>query len=219
MKNGKYLRSIFRSLYFNLKYFPFSQAIKLPVLLTPNVYLKVTKGKITIDAPIRTGMIRIGVDGVGIFDHRHSKAIWEVWGEVIFKGTARFGHGSKISVGESGRLTLGDEFLITAESTICCFNEVSFGNHCYLSWEILVMDTDYHKITDMQGTIINPDMPVRFGNNVWIGCRSTVLKGSSVEDNNIIAAGSLLTGPVPGQNQVIGGTPAKVIRTGVNWIP
>ncbi|MCX6250383.1 MAG: acyltransferase [Bacteroidetes bacterium] len=219
MKNGKYIRSVIRSVFFNLKYFPLLQAIKLPVLLTPNVYLKVTKGKITITAPIRTGMIRIGEEGVGIFDYKHSRAIWEVWGEVIFQGTARIGHGSKISVGEAGKLTIGDEFLNSAESTICCFNEITFGRHCFLSWDILIMDTDYHKITDTEGKVINPDTPVHIGENVWIGCRSVILKGSSINDNNIIAAGSLISGTINGQNQVIGGVPAKVIRTGVNWIP
>tara|TARA_B110000503_G_scaffold72285_1_gene111814 strand:- start:1009 stop:1188 length:180 start_codon:yes stop_codon:yes gene_type:complete len=49
------------------------------------------------------------------------------------------------------------------------------------------------------------------GNNVWIGLNSIILKGVSVGDNTIIAAGSVVTKSF-GNNLVIGGNPAKILK-------
>ena len=61
------LRSIFSSIYFNFKYLPFKQAVKLPILLYKPHFLKL-KGKVVIDAPkINTGMIRLGFHSVSVY--------------------------------------------------------------------------------------------------------------------------------------------------------
>ena len=63
-------------------------------------------------------MISIGYGEVGIFDMKRSRSIWQVYGEVVFKGKANIGHGSKISVDKNGTLELGNNFKTTAESAI-----------------------------------------------------------------------------------------------------
>ena len=47
--------------------------------------------------------------------------------------------------------------------------------------------------------------------NVWIGANSVILKGVTIGNNAIIAAGSIVTKDVPA-NAIVGGCPAKVIR-------
>ncbi len=49
------------------------------------------------------------------------------------------------------------------------------------------------------------------GRNVWIGMRAIVLKGATIGDGAVIAAGSVVTGDIPG-NVLAGGVPARVIR-------
>ena len=60
----KYLKFILKlnlkTIYFNLKYLPFIQAIKMPILISNKVYLRVTSGKVIIDSPIQTGLIQFG---------------------------------------------------------------------------------------------------------------------------------------------------------------
>ena len=53
--------------------------------------------------------------------------------------------------------------------------------------------------------------PVVIGSNVWIGRRAMFMPGSSVGDNVVVAAGSVVTSRF-GNNVVIGGIPAKEIR-------
>ena len=112
--------SLVKTLFFNLAYLPPEQAVKLPVLISPNVLFACAKGKVRLTGQVRPGMIKIGFEKTPIFDIRRSRTIWNVSGEVIFRGSASIGHGSRISVDPLGILQFGDQFLITAESTIVC---------------------------------------------------------------------------------------------------
>jgi acetyltransferase-like isoleucine patch superfamily enzyme len=133
----------------------------------------------------------------------------------MFGGRADIGHGSKISV--AGSLELGAGFGINAESSIVCRKRIVFGRDCLLSWDVLIMDTDFHRINSAQGEQVNADREVLFGDKVWIGCRSTVLKGVTVADGVIIGAGSHLVSSVTEANCALGGNPAKVIGSALFW--
>ena len=54
--------------------------------------------------------------------------------------------------------------------------------------------------------------PVKIGNAVWIGAHATILPGVSIGNGAIVAAGAVVTKDVP-ENTVVGGVPAKVIKT------
>jgi acetyltransferase-like isoleucine patch superfamily enzyme len=53
---------------------------------------------------------------------------------------------------------------------------------------------------------------VEVGSNVWIGYGACVLRGVRVGDNSIVGTNSVVTKDVPA-NTVVGGVPAKTIRT------
>lgn len=207
----------FKTVYFNFKYLPFRQAVRFPFLISGKVSLRTMQGKIRLECPVSFGLIRIGLGDVGIFDNRRSRSIWDVSGTVVFKGKANIGHGSKISVGKSGILILGNNFNITAETSIVAHSQITFGNDCLLSWDTLIMDTDFHAITDSSNTVINGDQPIYIGNKVWIGCRNLILKGSVIPDNSIVGANSLVSRVLEKENCLYAGNPIKCIKEDVNW--
>lgn len=206
-----------KTIYFNFKYLPFKQAIHLPILVSNKLYLRVCLGEIKIDAPLHLGMIQIGFGNVGLFDNKKSRSIWDVSGRVIFKGDCHIGHGSKISVGLNGNLIIGENLLVTAESTIVSFHEVEIGDNCLLSWDILIMDTDYHEIKDEQDKIINADSPVVIGNKVWIGCRTLVLKGAVIPNGSVIGANSVVTQKLETEHALYVGNPCKKTKENISW--
>lgn len=53
---------------------------------------------------------------------------------------------------------------------------------------------------------------IKIGNNCWIGAKVTILDGSEIGNNCVIAAGAVVRGKFP-DNSVIGGVPAKIIKT------
>lgn len=208
----------FKTIRFNLKYFPFKTALKLPVMISGNVLLLKMDGKISIDAPISTGMIKIGFGDIGIFDKKRSKSIWQVsGGTVIFKGNAIIGHGCKISIGEKGVLEFGKNISVTAETEIIAYDTIVFGNDCLISWDCLIMDTDMHEIFDKSGNQINQSKPIVIGNKVWIGCRSVILKGTKISDNSVIGTNSLISKDISDKSGVFAGNPVRFLRSDIDW--
>ena len=234
------IRSIPKTLRFNLHYFPLKKALKLPVIVSHRTYLRELHGKVTLPEKVERAMIKIGFGDVGHYDRKRSRTIWQVSGTVGFGGKASIGHGSKISV--RGNLEFGPDFNMTAESTIVCAKEIRFGRDCLLSWDILVMDTDEHPLYNRHETAglrdcetgyprspevpcpvsnkdnrINPDKAILVGDHVWIGCKCVLLKGAEVPNDTVVAAGTLLTSSFAGENQVIGGNPPTVLKRDVRW--
>lgn len=209
--------SIFKTVYFNLKYFPLGQALRLPVFISSNVHFLKTSGTIVIPENAKTGNIKIGFGNIGIFDRKRSRAILQISGKVIFKGKANIGHGSKISVGKNALLEIGENFVVTAETQIVAQKQITFGHTCLISWDCLIMDTDFHKIYDKTDTQINPNKPIIIGNNVWIGCRNLILKGAVIPDNSIIGANSSVTNDISGEEGLFAGQPIKLIKKDVYW--
>jgi len=48
--------------------------------------------------------------------------------------------------------------------------------------------------------------------NAWIGAGASIMKGVTIGENSIVAAGAIVSTDVP-DNTIVGGVPAKVIRT------
>lgn len=217
---NKYFNAIWKlnlkTIVFNLRYFRFIDAFKFPVLISGKVYLRALKGTVTVNEPLKFGMIEIGYGDVGIFDKVKSRSIWHVLGNVIFESNASIGHGSKISVDTGGTIVFGKNFRITAESTVFATKRIEFGANCLVSWEVLIMDADVHKILT-GNEIINPPATITIGDNVWIGCRTTILKGAVIPPGCVIAAASLVTKVLENQNAVYGGVTAKLLRENISW--
>ena len=53
---------------------------------------------------------------------------------------------------------------------------------------------------------------IKIGNNVWVGAKATFLDGCVVGNNSVVAAGAVVNGIYP-DNSIIGGIPAKVIKS------
>lgn len=109
-----------------------------------------------------------------------------------------------------GRIVIGNAVLISPGCRISASAEIVIGDGTMLANGVYVTDSDWHGIHDR---IARPaeDTPVRIGRNVWLGDRSTVLKGVHIGDNSIVGAGAVVTRHVPA-NVVVAGNPARVVR-------
>jgi acetyltransferase-like isoleucine patch superfamily enzyme len=95
---------------------------------------------------------------------------------------------------------------------------IDVGEDYMFSKGIELRTGDSHAIIDIDKNIkINDAQNIIIGNHVWIGARSTILKGVFVGNNVIIGTGSIVTKRIP-SNSVAAGIPANVIKTNVNWV-
>ena len=87
---------------------------------------------------------------------------------------------------------------------------VSIGNHVNMTGPVTILTHDYSwsVIKGKYGEIFGNEKPVTIGNNVFIGWGATILCGTTIEDNVIIGAHSVVSGHIKGDS-VWGGVPAK----------
>lgn len=86
---------------------------------------------------------------------------------------------------------------------------MTLGDDCFIGHNV-VFATLNHGTAPEDRRAMYP-APIRLGKNVWVGSNSTILRGVTVGDNAIIAAGSVVTKDVAA-NTIVGGVPAKFIR-------
>ena len=119
----------------------------------------------------------------------------------------------KIACLGKGQLVLNGGF-VNERSQILSYSLIEIGSDCAIGCDVIIRDYDFHKL-DMDSYEVSK--PIHIGNHVWIGQRAMILKGVSVGDGAVVAAGAIVTRDVPA-NCLVAGVPAKVIREHVNWI-
>lgn len=90
---------------------------------------------------------------------------------------------------------------------------ITLGNHVHITREVLFITHDggtllfRHLIPDLEITA-----PITVGDYVYIGVRSIIMPGVKIGNNCIVAAGSVVTKDIE-DNSVVGGVPAKFIKS------
>lgn len=121
--------------------------------------------------------------------------------------------GCSIGIQENATLSIGTGYM-SFDSIIRCSERITIGNGVFIAEGVLIRDSDGHNIISDKSH--RNKAPIVIGNHVWIGSRATILKGVTIGDGAIIAAGAVVTKDVPPKT-LVGGVPAKVIRENVEW--
>lgn len=126
-------------------------------------------------------------------------------------------------VGAPGRtavLTIGDGTFINEGSELHVGQRVSIGAGCAIAGHVIIRDRDSHRLWNAgdEEPLIEALAPVTVADHVWIGSRSMILKGVSIGEGAVIAAGAVVTHDVP-PGSLVAGNPARVIREGIRWRP
>jgi acetyltransferase-like isoleucine patch superfamily enzyme len=122
---------------------------------------------------------------------------------------------TSIIVNKGATLSIGKEVKIS-NSAFQCTNSITIGDYVMIGGSCKIWDTDFHSL-DPEVRRSTPNegartAPIVIKDNVFIGGFSIILKGVTIGENSIIAAGSVVSKDIPA-NEVWGGNPAKFIRT------
>ncbi len=141
---------------------------------------------------------------IGDYTYVHSHSIlgcWSVYGDQRF--TPSISIGNYCSLGEYNHISACNMVAIGDGLLTGRFVYIGDNAHGGLTWEEASI-LPIRRALKSKGEI-------RIGNNVWIGDKVTILGGVTIGDNVIIGANSVVTNSV-GNNCLIAGAPAKVIK-------
>ena len=114
-----------------------------------------------------------------------------------------------------GKIEIGDHCGISG-STIYAWDSIKIGRFTRIGANCKIIDTDFHPIDIKYRHMgLNEEYalrkPIVIGNDCFIGTNSIILKGTTLGNNVIVGAGSVVHGNFP-DNCIIAGNPAKIIR-------
>jgi acetyltransferase-like isoleucine patch superfamily enzyme len=141
---------------------------------------------------------------------------------------------AKVSVGKNTRLqcainqndaslTIGSNSFINSGTSISCLNSIMIGNYVMISYDCVIFDNNSHALDyrlrrqeieqgfpngTMPSTTKPNNAPIAIFDDVWVGERSTILKGISIKSKCIVASNTIVTSNVD-EHLLVYGNPNK----------
>jgi acetyltransferase-like isoleucine patch superfamily enzyme len=112
---------------------------------------------------------------------------------------------------DKAKISIGINTTVGYHTFIFASSKISIGADCMIAPFVYVVDSD-HGIDRSQKMNEQPNQtaPIIIGNDVWIGTGAKILKGVTVGDGAVIAAGAVVKDNVE-PYAIVGGIPAKKI--------
>jgi acetyltransferase-like isoleucine patch superfamily enzyme len=117
-----------------------------------------------------------------------------------------------------GHLSVGDKTVFGSNNVVNCYLDISIGAECIFADWIYVCDFD-HTFRDPSLPIRSQGIttsPVRIGDGVWLGEKTSVLRGVTIGDGAIVASHAMVNRDVP-PGAIVGGVPARVLKFRPGW--
>ena len=116
---------------------------------------------------------------------------------------------------KTATIIVDDNVGLNGTSIVARSKTIHIGKGTMIAPNVTITDSDFHALWPPENRLLNPafkgDADVMIGKNIWIGLQSIILKGVTIGDGSVIAAGSVVTKDIPA-GVLAGGIPAKVIR-------
>ena len=107
--------------------------------------------------------------------------------------------------------TLGDNVYANFNLTLVDDTYIYIGNSVMIGPNVTIATAGHPIAPDLRRDVAQFNIPVRIGDNVWIGANSVVLPGVTIGENSVIGADSIVTKDIPA-NVVAVGNPCRVLR-------
>ncbi|MDO9262834.1 MAG: acyltransferase [Desulfosalsimonadaceae bacterium] len=124
-----------------------------------------------------------------------------------------------------GKIIIHSDVYIGDDCLISSANHIEIGAHSLIAHGVQIFDNDTHPVSAKDRDLdwyaiktgnyeLKPEIkgkPIKIGESVWIGFNSIIMKGVSVGNRSVIAAGSVVVTDVP-PDVLVAGNPAKIIK-------
>lgn len=160
------------------------------------------------------GILKIGLTWDN-FELENTNFIIGDGATLLVKGNFRIFNGSRVAVNKGAKLILGNDGFLNLHGNIRCFNKIVIGNGVRISENCIISDSDNHLI-NYDGKVNPMHAPIVLKDYCLVGLNCTILKGVTIEEGSIVAAGAVVTRDVQAYT-LVGGVPARVIKKNIKW--
>ena len=112
------------------------------------------------------------------------------------EGGCRISYGATVEVLSSGILDT-QFFTMNTSSILIAAKKIALGRDVMIGRNVVVYDSDHHAIRNLEGNVVNPDVPVSIGDHVWLASNVTVLKGTTIGSGSVVSANTIAYGDLP----------------------
>lgn len=132
-------------------------------------------------------------------------------GAIEIGSECELGQGAEINPW-GGRIKLGRHVFIGPYSVIYGHGGVEIGDQTLVAMHCCIVSSNHTVPPRDQKIRYEPDilLPVKIGNDVWLGAGAKVLGGVTIGDGCVVGAGAVVTIDLPSYSIAVG-VPAKVI--------
>ena len=106
---------------------------------------------------------------------------------------------------------IGDYFYSNFNLTLVDDTNIYIGDYVMFGPNVTVATAGHPIKPELRRKAAQFNIPVKIGNNVWIGAGAIILPGVQIGDNSVIGAGSVVTKEIPA-NVVAVGNPCRILR-------
>ena len=108
-------------------------------------------------------------------------------------------------------IEIGENFFMNMNCVILDGAKVTFGDNVFVAPGCGFYTAGHPLDAERRNAGLEYALPIRIGNNVWIGAQVCILPGVTIGDNSVIGAGSVVTKDIP-SGVLAAGNPCRVIR-------
>lgn len=137
--------------------------------------------------------------------------------QIVFEDRVRVGRACGFGI-SGGYLRVGARTYFGGRTRINVATSVDIGQDCAIAWDCDILDSDFHRVRNLDGSLSRVSAPVVIADRVWIGAGVKILKGTTIGEDSVVAAGAIVSGSFPPKS-LIAGSPARVVRQIDGWDP
>lgn len=131
-------------------------------------------------------------------------------GSVSIGAGSTFADGVKIDV-QGGQLTIAENVFIGIDCIIVCKEKIFIGKDTLIAEYVVIRDQDHSIDSRPVRKSGFHTSPIHIGEDVWIGCKASILRGAYIGDRCVVGAHALVKSHIADDMLAVG-LPAQATR-------